>query len=150
MMKDLKSGIVTCLLTGLLACSGVSDARKSMTVTAGSVTSTGKMSTPRAGHTATLLPNGKVLIAGGMERNGVFFATAELYDPTTSKFIPTGSMSTKRVGQKAVLLQNGRVLILGGSNHEDGQLASAELYDPATGAFTATGDMKEKGAGNEA
>src|SRR5205823_249618 len=137
MTTALKSGTVTCLLVGLLACSGVSDARKSITATAGFVTSTGSMSTPRAAHTATLLSNGKVLIAGGMERDGVFFATAELYDPATGKFIPTGSMSTKRVGHKAVLLQNGRVLILGGSNREDGQLASAELYDPATGAFTA-------------
>src|SRR6266705_750219 len=92
MTKALKSGIVTCLLTGLLACSGVSDARKSITATAGSVTSTGKMSTPRAGHTATLLPNGKVLIVGGMERDGVFFATAELYDSATGRFTPTGSM----------------------------------------------------------
>lgn len=135
------------LLTGLLACGSVGDAHKSVTGAAGSVTPTGNMSTPRAAHTATLLPNGKVLITGGMERNGGFFATAELYDPDTGKFTATGSMTTKRVGHKAILLRNGKVLIIGGSNHEDGSLASAELYDPGTGTFALTGSMKDKGGG---
>jgi hypothetical protein len=81
-----------------------------------------------------------------MERNGVFFATAELYDPGTGRFAPTGSMNTKRVGHIAVLLRNGKVLIIGGTNHEEGTLTSAEIYDPATGAFTLTGSKKEKGA----
>ena len=147
MVRTLQIGIVASLLTGLLALANVSDANKPVTAAAGSVTSTGSMSTARAAHTATLLPNGKVLITGGMERNGGFFATAELYDPDTGKFAPTGSMITKRVGHRAVLLRKGKVLIIGGSNHEDGSLASAELYDPATGVFTLTGSMKQKGGG---
>jgi uncharacterized protein (DUF2147 family) len=147
MTKILKSSMVTLLSVGLIACSSMSNAGRSVLAATGSVTTTGNMSTPRAAHTATLLPNGKVLIIGGMERNGVSFASAELYDPATGKFTPTGSMITKRVGHRAVLLRNGKVLIMGGSNHEDGSLASAELYDPATGTFTATGSMKEKGGG---
>ena len=147
MIRTLQISIAAGLLTGLLSCVNVSDAHRSATATAGSVTITGKMSAPRAAHTATLLPNGKVLVTGGMERNGVSFASAELYDPATGEFTPTGSMTTKRVGHRAVLLHNGKVLIMGGSNHEDGSLATAELYDPATATFTATGSMKEKGGG---
>jgi hypothetical protein len=145
--KALRISTVTLVTVGLIAWSTVRNAGSSVASAAGSVTSTGSMSTARAAHTATLLPNGKVLITGGMERNGGFFATAELYDPDTGKFTPTGSMTTKRVGSKAVLLRTGKVLIIGGLNHEDGSLASAELYDPATGTFTLTGSMKQKGGG---
>jgi Galactose oxidase, central domain/Kelch motif len=90
---------------------------------------------PRSGHTATLLPDGKVLIAGGMRRNQDFYKSAELYDPSTGKFQPAGEMSERRVGQVAVLLRSGKVLIAGGwVGH--GCIDSAELYDPANGKFT--------------
>ncbi len=98
---------------------------------AGTFTATGSMVMPRAGHTATLLPNGKVLIAGGWGTN-----TAELYDPSSGGFAPTGSMGTARSGHTATLLASGRVLIVGGTDS-----SSAELYDPATQTFSPTGDL---------
>lgn len=104
----------------------------------GTFIATGSMITPRAGHTATLLPSGKVLIAGGDQ---AFLATlavssAELFDPSTGAFTATGNMTTVRDGHNASLLSDGRVLISGGSDQ-----LSAEIYDPASGAFTATGNM---------
>jgi hypothetical protein len=105
----------------------------------GQFTPTGSMTTARVGHTATLLPNGKVLIAGGAPD-----LSAELYDPSTGVFTPTGSMTTVRSwGHTATLLANGKVLIAGGSDSRVmfQPLASAELYDPSTGMFTPTGSM---------
>lgn len=96
------------------------------------------MTTARAGHSATLLPSGKVLIAGGDEAG-----TAELYNPDLGVFEPTGTMTVKRVGHSATLLAMGKVLITGGSTDgsDANSLASAELYDPATGTFVSTGSM---------
>jgi hypothetical protein len=98
------------------------------------------MLAPRSGHSATLLPDGKVLIVGGMRRNQDFYKSAELYDPATGKFHPAGEMSIGRVGHIAVLLRSGKVLIAGGWIGR-GATDSAELYDPATGKFTAIAKM---------
>jgi Galactose oxidase, central domain len=99
-------------------------------------TPTGNMMTPRGGHSATLLLNSKVLIAGGGS------ASAELYDPSTGTFAATGNMITPRQRHRATLLYDGRVLIIGGFlNNGNSPLASAELYDPSTGIFTVTGSM---------
>jgi len=106
----------------------------------GSVTPAAPMLEPRSGQSATLLPDGKVLIAGGMRRNQDFYKSAELYDPATGKFQPTGEMSTARVGHIAVLLRSGKVLIAGGWVGQGGT-DSAELYDPATGKFTLIAKM---------
>src|SRR6266513_3714758 len=96
---------------------------------------TGSLATARAGqpsgHTATLLPNGKVLVAGGGDINGIH-ASAELYDPASGAWSATGSLATARSGHTATLLPNGRVLAAGGG--DGGSIhASAELYDPASG-----------------
>ncbi|MHB9140008.1 MAG: Kelch repeat-containing protein, partial [Victivallaceae bacterium] len=99
--------------------------------------SVGSMGSAKNSHTATLLPNGKILVAGGY--NGASISLAELYDPATKTFSATGSMSSAREGHSATLLPNGKVLVAGGSGA--GILSSAELYDPAAGTFSATGSM---------
>jgi len=96
----------------------------------------GSMGTARSQHTATLLEDGTVLLAGGV---GV--SSAEIYNPGTGKFTPTkGSMSAARELHTATLLNDGRVLITGG-NDGTNDLATAELYDPGTGMFTMTKGM---------
>ena len=106
----------------------------------GALNPTASMLEPRSGQTATLLPDGKVLIAGGMRRNQDFYKSAELYNPSTGKFQPTGEMNQRRVGHIAVLLGSGKVLVAGGWIGGGGT-DSAELYDPATGRFTAIAKM---------
>jgi len=109
----------------------------------GSVRPASPMLEPRSGHTATLLPDGKVLIVGGMRRNQDFYRSAELYDPVTGKFQPAGDMAIARVGHAAVLLHSGKVLIVGGwIGH--GETDSAEIYDPAIGKFSPLAKMTAK------
>jgi len=115
--------------------------------TAGNFTAVGSMTTARAAHTATLLPNGKVLIAGGAGYGFQALASAELYDPSTRTFAPTGSMIMPRYDHSATLLADGRVLIAGGTQNVNARafVFTAEIYDPSTGAFTATGDLTSIG-----
>jgi hypothetical protein len=88
---------------------------------------TGFMNTARLHHTATLLPDGRVLVAGGtIFETGI--ASAEVYSPTTSAWSPTGSMNAARSFHRATLLPDGRVLVAGGYGGT-GYLASAEVYE---------------------
>lgn len=109
---------------------------------------TGSLNTARAVHTATLLPSGQVLVAGGENTTG-FLASAELYNPSTGKWIETGSMSTPRINHQATLLPNGQVLVSGGHS-STGALASAELFNPSTGQWTSTGSMTVPRTGHSA
>jgi trimeric autotransporter adhesin len=124
--------------TTITASTGAVSGSATLTVTAGFVL-TGSLNTARQFHTATLLNNGLVLIAGGFNSSGAL-ASAELYDPTTGTFTPTGNLNTARGQHTATLLQNGTVLIVGG-NGGSGNVATAEIYNPATGTFTATGSL---------
>ena len=111
---------------------------------ANTFSATGSMATAREYHTATLLPNGKVLVTGG-HQGIAYFASAELYDPVTGTWTTTGSMAAVRDRHTATLLSNGKVLVTGGEDGIAGDggisFASAELYDPATGTWTTTGSM---------
>ena len=99
----------------------------------GTFTATGSMTVPRINHTATLLPDGKVLIAGGT-------SNVELYDPSTGTFTATGAMTASTFVFSATLLPDGRVLLIESRN--------AELYDTSTGTVTATGSMVDGQGGH--
>ena len=107
----------------------------------------GSMSAARRGHTATLLGNGKLLVAGG--GNTGLLASAELYDPATNLWTMATSMTTARQGHTATLLGNGKVLVVGGQG-SSGSLASAELYDPGTNLWTLAGSTSAIRAGHTA
>lgn len=119
----------------------------------GSVAETARMHIARASQSSTLLPDGKVLIAGGFGGSGTEsdpYRSTEIYDPRTGSFQPAGNMSIGRSGHTATLLKSGKLLIAGGWTGRYNLRRSAELYDPATGVFTPTGDMVIERAGNTA
>jgi hypothetical protein len=107
----------------------------------GAFTVTGSLNTARDEHSATLLNDGSVLIAGGSGGDNEL-ASAEIYNPATAAFSLTGSLKTARYEHTATLLPTGEVLIAGGYGSA-GVLASAELYNPATGTFAYTGSLND-------
>lgn len=107
-------------------------------------TPTGSMRTARASHTATVLPNGLVLAAGGAGDNNNALPSSELYNSASGTWASTGNMNVARVSARAVLLPNGMVLTMGGCINNDcqgGTTRSAEIYNPSTGKWTVTGPM---------
>jgi N-acetylneuraminic acid mutarotase len=141
--------------TGLVM--GVSAGSAAISATIGSVTGTapvsiithawgltGSMTRARLYHTATRLPNGTVLVAGGENSGFESYASAEIYNPAAGTWSVTGSMTTARFSHTATLLPNGSVLVAGGASGgtiSTETLSSAEIYDPATGTWTTTGSM---------
>lgn len=97
---------------------------------------TGSLAVTHSQHTAALLPNGRMLVAGGI---GTGNSTAELYIQATGTWTTTGSLIIGRTEHTATLLPDGKVLVAGGTGNVD-----AELYDPVTGIWTATGDLAKK------
>jgi hypothetical protein len=115
---------------------------------------TGSMGAQRALHSATLLNNGEVLVAGGRNRLLYGLGSAELYNPSTGIFTSTGNLNNRRSDHSATLLRDGKVLIAGGddtvfmnSGTQRFCLSGAELYDPSTGTFTLTGSMHSQRCG---
>ncbi len=118
------------------------------------------MAAPRTLHAAVRLNDGRVLVSGGSDSNGVITSTAELYDPATNAFVATGSMTTPRAGHDLTLLPDGRVFAAGGVadfQNATAMLAAAlstaqdtaEIYDPATGTWSAVpGTMVSKRTGH--
>ncbi len=111
---------------------------------------TGNLNFARVNHTATLLSNGKVLVAGGSNYNaggGVIYS-AELYNSSTGIWTSTGNLNTSRYAHATTLLLNGKVLVMGGYDGRPATiLNSAELYDPATGTWSYTGNLNTARAG---
>lgn len=144
----------TLLKKGLVLITGGYNGQAGVTVGSGNVNapelydpvtgvfdSTGDMSSARRYPTATLMQNGKVLVAGGYDDNSMATSSAEAYEPKMGSFELTGPMLLPRGRHTATLLTNGMVMVAGGYDSSGKAMASAELYDPATRVFSATGSM---------
>jgi hypothetical protein len=120
--------------------------------TTGTWTLTGSMHVGREDHSAVLLLDGNVLVAGGETGGGVRTPTAELYDPRTGTWSLTGSMTAPRSESEwaTVLLPNGNVLDAGGFAAEETPQSSADVYDTSTGTWSSAGQMSNSRAGHTA
>jgi hypothetical protein len=130
------------LITGGMAQSGILNNAEVYSPISQTFAANGTMNVARWLHTATLLNDGTVLIAGGSDlANEETLDTAEIYDPMAGTFtLLTSTLNTARVGHTATLLNNGQVLIVGGYDPDFGLIADAELYDPPTQTFIDLGD----------
>lgn len=110
---------------------------------AGTMAPLPSMRIARMAHSATALPDGRILVAGGFGSDSAHPASAELFDPATSRFLPATAMRTTRYSHTATALADGRILFTGGYGPGGRILRSAELYDPATGRFVDAGALTE-------
>jgi N-acetylneuraminic acid mutarotase len=106
---------------------------------------TGSMTTARWQHTATLLPNGEVLVVGGrnLSDTNSIGRTAELYNPFTGQWRPTNPMEFARYLHAATLVKGGQVLVVGGADDSDDSLSSAEIYDSLTAQWRTVSSMND-------
>ena len=113
--------------------------------TGGIWTATGDLGTPRWRHTATLLPNDQVLVAGGGGNSGAL-ASAQLYHPAIGRWQRIADMNHSHVDHTATLLPNGLVLVAGGAAcngaGSTGRCGPSELYDPTTRTWKDTGSLR--------
>jgi hypothetical protein len=127
--------------------------------TGGAWRRTRPMHDERAGHTATVLPDGRVLVTGGSTCGAVLIdgtakgcpvSSAELYDPGSSSWSPAAPMLAARLGHTATLLDNGSVLVVGGVTDDALTPSDPEVYDPVTGMWSPTGPMQVSRVGHSA
>jgi N-acetylneuraminic acid mutarotase len=116
----------------------------------GSWTNTSPLSVAREYHTATLLPNGKALIAGGWDSNSIPLANVDVYNPASGTWTATQPLNIARLGHTTTLLPNGNVLVVGGIDNSANGTASTELYDPASETWTISTPLNTKRTGHTA
>ncbi|HEY0587010.1 MAG TPA: kelch repeat-containing protein [Pseudoduganella sp.] len=118
----------------LLACAALS---------AQAQVSTGNMTVPRMFHQASTLPDGRILLTGGVAAtpSATIYASTEIYDPATGQFTPASPMLMPRRSHAAVALLDGRILVAGGMSTNGNYTNTAEIFDPATGQWSMTGAM---------
>lgn len=122
---------------------GATSAKMRIEVTArGNWVPAGLFGMPRYFPTASLLQDGRVLVAGGNGGGGtVFYGDADIYEPTLGTWTPATPMLSPRTGHTATVLPDGRVLVVGGDISRSSATSTAELYNPATNTWTATSSM---------
>jgi uncharacterized protein (TIGR03437 family) len=111
---------------------------------------TGSFNTPRLGHTATQLPDGRVLITGGFNCAAEILASTEIYDPAAGTWSYAADLPSTLYEHTATLLPNGKVLVAGGNYGADQSTNAASLYDPATGKWSPTGGLNSYRANHTA
>ncbi len=142
MKSQLLSFLLSVMLFSSISCQAQiaqNGKRESNAAKTGNIDAIRGMKSRRAAHTATLLSNGKVLVAGGFGAGENGTASAEIFDPATQTFSSGGNMNVTRASHTATALPDGKVLLAGGFNGN--YLDSTELYDAKTGKFTAAGKM---------
>src|SRR5713226_4846904 len=140
LLAGLKSGLATVFVfVGLIGVASTSWAQ---------IVGTASLNIERRGHTATLLQNGKILVAGGENQNGIL-SQAEILDPASLTSTPVPAAASPRTDHTATLLPDGRVLISGGRDQVSA-LDSTEVYDPGLSSFSSGPSLKRARSGHSA